>query len=167
MNATFVPASPVSGAAASPRARRLGAPLLVAVWALLLVEGVGGLLLFFARLAFGTAPGEALHVVAGLGLVLAWVAYQWRHWLRVRPYRSRHDYLLGLLAASFMALTNLTGLALGALWYRDRVARGLAVAHYPSLLTALHLSGTMLVLTFVGAHVGAVLLRDSRLARRR
>ena len=55
---------------------------------------------------------------------------------------------------------------MGAYWYRDRVARGLAAVHYPSLLSAAHLSGTMLVLTFIGAHAGAVLLRDRRRAFR-
>ncbi len=164
---TIAPSASAARGETVSRARRWRAPLLVAVWALLAVEAVGGLLLFGARLAFGSAPGETLHVVAGFALVLLWIVYQWRHWLRVRPLRARPDYLLGLLAATFMALTNLTGLALGAFWYRDRLVRGLPAAHYPTLLSALHLSATMLVLTFVGAHAGAVLLRERPPSARR
>ncbi|HVP15377.1 MAG TPA: hypothetical protein VMS88_07520 [Terriglobales bacterium] len=149
------------------RSRRLAAPILVALWALLGIEAAGGLVIYCARIAFGTTPGEAFHVAAGLALLPVWIVYQWNHWLRVRPLRPLLDYTVGLLAASSMALTNLTGVALGALWWRDRVARALPAARVPAALSAAHLSGTMLVLTFVGAHVGAVLLRDARARGRR
>src|SRR5438876_9384121 len=36
--------------------------------ALLAIEAAGGILIFFARLAFGSLPGLALHVVAGVAL---------------------------------------------------------------------------------------------------
>jgi hypothetical protein len=145
------------------RARRLAAPLFVALGVLLCVEALGGMVLFFARLTWGSRPGEALHVWCGIGLTLVYALYQWRHWSRVAPFRARFDYLLGLLAALSMALVNATGLWLGAVWFLGRSgAAGGSVLLSAPLLTALHDVGSMLVLTFVGAHVGAVLMRDRR-----
>lgn len=144
----------------SQRARRLRAPLLLAVWALLAVEAVGGLAIFFARLVWGTTPGETLHVVAGLVLTLAFVLYQWRHWLRVSPLRWRQDHVLGLIASATMALTLISGLWLGVAWWRERSRSAEAAVRYPAPAVALHDIGSMLVLAFVGAHLGAVLMRD-------
>lgn len=149
---------------AALRARRLKAPLLLALWILLAFEALGGIVIFVARLAIGSTPGEALHVGAGLVLTGLYAVYQWRHWLRVGLQRGLH-FVIGLFAAAFMALTNLTGLALGASWWRDRVVTGAAAAAYPPALSAVHNIGSMLVLTFVGAHVAAVLMRDRRPGR--
>lgn len=146
---------------AGTRDQRLRAPLLLTLWVLLAFEAGGGLVIFFARLASGRTPGEALHVVAGVALTGVYAAYQWAHWRRVRPLRARLDHVLGVLGATFMAATNLTGLALGAVWWNHR---GGAVP-YPTALTAVHNIGSMLVLTFVAAHVGAVLMR-ARVPRR-
>ena len=151
-------------ALAELRARRLRAPLLLALWTLLAFEAGGGIVIFVARLATGATPGEALHVVTGVALTALYAVYQWRHWLRVGFQRGLH-FTIGLLAASFMALANLTGLALGAVWWRDRVAGNAAAAAYPPALSAVHNIGSMLVLTFVGAHIAAVLMRDRRLGR--
>jgi len=142
------------------RASRLRSPLLLALWALLAVEALGGLVLFFARLVWSRYPGETLHVVAGLGLMLAYGAYQWRHWLRVAPLRVRQDYVLGLVASGTMALTLLSGLWLGLDWWRARSQTAPVAARYDSLPVAFHNIGGMLVLAFVGAHLGAVLMRD-------
>lgn len=148
------------------RARRLRAPLLAALWTLLAVEGVGGLVIFAARLAAGATPGETLHVVAGLLLTFVFIAYQWQHWMRVKPYRAQLHYILGVLSTAFMALTLLTGLALSAYWWRDRVAsHAHGPAAYPPVLSGIHNIGSMLVLTFVGAHLAAVLMRDRTLLR--
>jgi len=151
-------------AVALVRARRLRAPLLVSLWALLGFEAAGGLVIFVARLAAGSTPGEALHVAAGLALTIVYAVYQWRHWRRVGFQRGLH-FVIGLFAASFMALVNLTGLALGVVWWRDRVVGNAAAAAYPVALSAVHNIGSMLVLTFVGAHLTAVLMRDRRLGR--
>ncbi len=149
------------------RAERLRSPLLRALGLLLAVEAVGGLTIFYARLALGTTPGEALHVVAGVALTVVYAVYQWQHWSRVEPFRARLDYAIGLLAALSMAATNLTGLALGLDWWRVRVVHHDASAvSYPPPLSAAHNIGSMLVLTFVGAHLGAVLMRDRELRRR-
>lgn len=143
------------------RERRLRSPLLRLLWVLLAFEAGGGLLIFVARLFSGTTPGEALHVGAGIALTAVYALYQWRHWRRVRPFRSQLHHALGLIAALFMALTNLSGLWLAASWWRDRVAAPtLAAVEYPPLLCAFHNVASMVVLTFVGAHVGAVLFRD-------
>ena len=139
------------------RALRLRAPLLVALWALLAFEAAGGLVLFVARLVWGASPGEAAHVLLGVALTVVYAAYQWGHWRRVRPFRSQVHHALGLIAASFMALTQLTGFALAVTWWRDR---GTALVHYPVWLSAVHNVASMVVLTFVAAHVGAVLFRD-------
>ena len=146
------------------RARRLRAPLLLTLWTLLAFEAGGGIVIFVARLATGTTPGEALHVIAGVALSAVYAVYQWRHWLRVGLQRGLH-FTIGLFAASFMALANLTGLALGAAWWRDRVAANGPMAAYPPALSAVHNIGSMLVLTFVGAHIAAVLMRDRRVGR--
>ncbi|HEY3215297.1 MAG TPA: hypothetical protein VGK93_02265 [Candidatus Eisenbacteria bacterium] len=126
-------------------------------------------MIFWSRLAFGTTPGETLHVVAGLLLTVVYAVYQWRHWSRVRPFRSQLDYAMGVLAAAFMALTNLTGLILGSLWWSYRFGPHLRfgpaandAVRYPPLLSAAHNIGSMVVLAFVGAHLGAVLMRDRR-----
>ena len=140
----------------SQRAARLRSPLLLLLWALLAIETLGGLAIFFARLVWGAAPGETVHVVAGLALTLAFVVYQWRHWLRVSPLRARQDHVLGLIASITMALTLLSGLWLGWAWWR---ARGAGPARYPAPAVALHDIGGMLVVAFVGAHLGAVLMR--------
>lgn len=153
-----VPRAP--GAAALERARRLRAPLLLALWALLAFEGMGGLVIFFARVAYGSLPGESIHVFAGVALTLAYAVYQWSHWTRVRPFRSQIHYALGLIAACSMALTNLTGLALGWMWWLRRP--GGTQPGYPPLLSALHDIGCMLTLTFILSHLGAVLARDRR-----
>jgi hypothetical protein len=144
-----------------PRARRLLAPLLLALWMLLALEALGGLVIFVARLLWGATPGEALHVVLGLLLTVVYSVYQWRHWQRVRPLRRQVHYGLGVIAASFMALTNLTGLWLAAFWWQDRIiAASAAAVRYPVLLSAVHNVASMVVLTFVAAHVGAVLFRN-------
>lgn len=148
-------------AVAEVRARRLRAPLLLSLWALLGFEAAGGTVIFVARLAAGNTPGEALHVGAGLALTIVYAVYQWRHWRRVGLQRGLH-FVIGILAASFMALANLTGLALGVVWWRDRVVGNAAAAGYPPALSAVHNIGSMLVLTFVGAHITAVLMRDRR-----
>ena len=152
---------PVARSPEDARARRLRAPLLLALWALLAFEAVGGLVIFVARLVWGTTPGEALHVVAGVLLTAIYGLYQWRHWQRVRPLRPQLHYGLGLIAAAFMALANLTGLWLAAFWWQDRIAtQNAAAVRYPPLLSAVHNVASMVVLTFVAAHVGAVLFRD-------
>jgi len=143
------------------RARRLRAPVLLALWVLLAFEALGGLVIFVARLVWGATPGEALHVVLGLLLTAIYAIYQWRHWQRVRPLRRQIHHGLGVIAASFMALTNLTGLWLAAFWWQDRIAAASAAAvRYPVLLSAIHNVASMVVLTFVAAHVGAVLFRN-------
>jgi hypothetical protein len=141
-----------------PRAKRLRAPMLVTLWVLLGFEAVGGLVLFCARLVAGTNPGVTLHVLAGIALTLVYAAYQWSHWFRVAPFRARLDYALGLIAALSLVITQATGLVLGWIWWR---ASG-ATPAYPALLSAFHNIMSMLVLTFVGAHLAAVLVRDRR-----
>jgi hypothetical protein len=149
------PAAPLTG-----RSRRLRAPLLVALWALLAFEAAGGLVIFFARLAAGTLPGESVHVYAGIALTFAYAAYQWGHWNRVAPFRARLDYALGLIAAIALALTQLTGFALAWPWWLAR--GGAAPASYAALLSGAHNVMSMFVLTFDGAHLGAVLQREAR-----
>jgi len=151
----------------SPRAPRLRAPLLVTLWALLAIEGAGGILIFFVRLAAGRTPGEALHVAAGAVLTLVYATYQWQHGSRVWPWRSRMDYALGLIAALSMAGALGTGLWLAWPWWQTRIVAGSpeAVA-YPPPVSAAHNIMSMLVLTFVGAHLAAVLLRDAAARRR-
>ena len=143
------------------RAARLRAPLLVALWVLLAFEAAGGLVIFFSRLAAGSTPGEALHVMAGLALTLVYAAYQWAHWARVAPWRPRLDHALGLIAALALALTQLSGLWLGAVWWNSRLG-GTGIAPYPAWLSGAHNVMSMFVLTFVLAHLGAVLQRDAR-----
>jgi hypothetical protein len=149
------------------RGRRLRSPLLVSLWVLLAFEGAGGLVIFFMRLATGTTPGETLHVVAGALLAPVYALYQWRHWTRVRPWRSRLDHALGLISAASMAGALGTGLALALPWWESRVTQGSgAPVPYPPLLSAAHNIMSMLVLTFVAAHLTAVLLRDAGTKRK-
>ena len=116
-------------------------------------------MLFVARLIAGTAPGESLHVIVGLVLLLVYALYQWRHWSRVSPFRARLDYTIGVLAALSMVMALVTGLALGVAWWQS--GRGAKHApRYAPWLSAAHNIGSMLVLTFAGAHLGAVLMRD-------
>jgi hypothetical protein len=106
-------------------------------------------------------PGETVHVVAGAGLTLVYAIYQWQHWGRVSPWRGRLDYALGLIGAIAMGLTLLTGYVLAWPWWRSRImARGHEPIAYSSLVSGAHNIMSMLVLTFVLAHVSAVLLRD-------
>jgi len=145
----------------APRSRRLRAPLLVLLWWLLAIEAVGGLLIFFMRLAAGTMPGETVHVIVGAGLTLVYAIYQWQHWGRVAPWRGRLDYAMGLIAAIAMGITLLTGYALAWPWWSMRIVhRAAGTVTYPSLVSAAHNIMSMLVLTFVLAHLAAVLLRD-------
>lgn len=149
--------------AAPARARRLRSPLLLALWALLAFEAAGGLVIFVARLAAGRTPGETLHVVLGCVLLVVYAVYQWTHWRRVAPFRSRLDYGLGLLAAASMVFVNVTGVLLAASWWRDRIASPVTgEVEYPALLSAMHNIASMLILTFAAAHLGAVLFRDAR-----
>lgn len=153
----FGPASP-----GPARARRLRSPLLVSLWALLVFEGVGGLLIFFMRLAAGETPGETLHVAAGALLAPVYAVYQWRHWTRVRPWRSRLDHALGLIATLSMAGALGTGFWLAIPWWQVRVSGGSgAPVPYPTLASAAHNIMSVLVLTFVAAHAATVLLRDA------
>ena len=154
---------PVAAARPAPRAARLRAPLLLALAALLAFEAAGGLVIFAARLATGSTPGESLHVVLGAALAGVYAAYQWSHWTRVRPFRPRLDYSIGLLAGIAMTLTLASGLALAAPWWTARVvARSAGPVAYAPALSALHNIGSMLTLTFAGAHLAAVLMRDAR-----
>ena len=149
------------GADRSLRGTRLRAPLLLTLWVTLAFEAIGGLVIFCARLVAGATPGEGLHVVTGAILALIYGVYQWRHWIRVRPWRARLDSILGLIAAVFMALTLLSGLALGIPWWRQRIGgHSTEAVPYPPALAAFHNIASMVVLTFVGAHLGAVLMRD-------
>ena len=148
------------------RGRRLCAPLLLALGLLLAFEAPGGLVIFVARLVAGSTPGETLHVAAGIALTALYAAYQCGHWARVRPFRPQLHYALGLIAALAMALTNLTGLWLAADWWQARIAVPTGVAvRYPPLLSGIHNVLSMVVLTFAGAHLGAVLFRDRSLER--
>ncbi len=147
----------------SPRSARLRAPLLLTLAALLTFEALGGLTIFVARLAAGTVPGEGLHVLGGALLAGLYAVYQWQHWQRVRPLRGRLDYVLGVIASVAMALALGSGLALALPWWQTRVAaRSAGRVPYPPQLSALHTIGSMVVLTFVLAHLGAVLMRDRR-----
>ena len=125
---------------------------------LLAIESLGGLVILFARVAYGASPGVILHVIAGLALTLAYAAYQLSHWTRVAPWRPRLDYLLGLIAALSMIVTNATGLWLAAIWWR--AIQGGGAPAFPVALSAAHTLGTLLVLTFAGAHLAAVLQRE-------
>jgi hypothetical protein len=144
------------------RAERLRAPLLLVLWILLGFEAASGLVLFAAFLIAGRRPGEAIHVVAGVPLTAIYACYQWGHWRRVAPFRGRPDHVLGLVAALVTSLTVISGLWLGAEWWVARIASSHpgAIA-YPPLLSAVHNIGSMLVIAFVGAHLGAVLWRES------
>lgn len=145
----------------APRSRRLRASLLVLLWWLLGIEALGGLILFFMRLAAGIMPGETLHVVAGAALTLVYALYQIQHWGRVSPWRGRLDYALGLIGAVAMGLTLATGYVLAWPWWLARVVeRADGAIAYSSLVSAAHNIMSMLVLTFVLAHLAAVLLRD-------
>lgn len=149
------------------RAERLRAPLLLGLAVLLALEAVGGIVIFFARLAWGGTPGETLHVLAGAALAGVYAVYQWRHWGRVAPLRARLDHALGLLASGAMATTLLTGFVLAVPWWRARVeAASAAPVIYPPALSAVHNIGSMLLLTFVLTHVAAVLMRDRRVSSR-
>ena len=148
-----------------PRARRLRAPLLLALAVLLAVEALGGLVILFARLAFGATPGLVLHVLAGLALTIVYSVYQIAHWRRVAPWRARPDYVLGLIAALSMSVTNATGLLLAWVWWQ--AVRAGVSASYPVTVAAVHTLGTMLVLTFAAAHLAAVLQRDRDTVRSR
>ncbi len=151
----------------SPRQRRLRAPLLVLLWGLLGLEAVGGLWIFFMRLASGQAPGEALHVGAGAALTLVYVAYQWPHWTRVAPWRNRLHYALGLIAALSMLAALATGYALAWPWWQVRMtAHDAGAVPYPTAMRAAHNIMSMLVLTFAGAHFAAVRPRDPAASRR-
>jgi len=139
------------------RAARLRAPLLIVLGVMLGFEALGGLVLFCARLVAGTSPGVTPHIAIGFALTFVYAIYQWRHWRRVMPFRARLDYALGLIAALGLAITQATGLVLGWVWWRSAAG---TVPAYPPLLSAFHNIMSMLVLTFVGAHLGAVLVRD-------
>lgn len=153
-----VPAlTPAAASAAPERAARLRSPLLLALAALLAFEALGGLVIFTARLTAGTAPGETVHVIGGVLLTVVYTVYQWRHWRRVRPFRRRLDHGLGLIAALTMAFVNLTGLWLGIPWWQGRDVP--LELRYPAALSAVHNVAAMLVVSFVPAHLGAVLLR--------
>ncbi len=159
-------APPVARSPEAARAHRLRAPLLLALWALLAFEAVGGLVIFVARLVWGRTPGEALHVVAGVVLTALYAVYQWGHWRRVRPLRAQLHHGLGVVAAASVALTNLSGLWLAGAWWQDRIAAPIAGAvRYPHLLSAVHNVASMLVIAFVAAHVGAAVLRPRDRAR--
>ena len=133
------------------------------LWVLLGFEAVGGLVIFFMRLAAGETPGELLHICVGAVLLLLYVAYQWTHWSRVNPWRNRLDYVLGLIGATSMSATLLTGYALAWRWWPLRItAHSHAVVDYPTIVSAAHNIMSMLVLTFVGAHLAVVLRRGLR-----
>ena len=146
-----------------PRVRRLRSPLLLAFAALLAFDAGGGLVLFYARLAYGRLPGERSHVLVGIPLALFYAAYLWQHWRRVSPIRARLDYALGLIAAFSLAASLTLGGWLGWLWWRSRGSG--APPHYPEIVSAAHNITSMLVLTFVLAHLLAVLARDREPAR--
>lgn len=139
------------------------APLLVLLWWLLAFEALGGLVIFFMRLATGTTPGELLHIAVGALFTLVYVAYQIPHFARVAPWRNRMDYALGLIAALSMLATLGTGIALTLQWWPVRVVASSpdAIAYTPAV-SAAHNIMSMLVLAFVGAHLAAVLMRDAR-----
>ena len=141
--------------------QRIVAPLVSLVWVLLLFEALGGLWIFCIRLAYdGRTPGLALHWWAGWALTVFYAIYQWQHWYRVAPFRARLDYVMGLIAALSLALTQITGIVLGLPWWNAHQP-----AQYPftPLWSGAHNVLSMLTLTFVGAHLGAVLFRDSQM----
>gem|GEM_PF-2647694 len=145
----------------SGRRERLRSPLLLALAALLTVESIGGMVLFTARLISGRATGETIHILAGTALAGIYAVYQVRHWARVRSLRWRLDHGLGWIAAVVMVLTLGSGLILALDWWDVKVGASKAVeVIYPPSWSAVHNVGSLLVLTFLGAHVCAVLFRD-------
>ncbi|MEO5988610.1 MAG: hypothetical protein ABIU54_12140 [Candidatus Eisenbacteria bacterium] len=145
----------------SSRASRLASPLLITLWVLFGIEAVTGLIIFFARLALGSAPTVSLHWFAGFAFTLVYAVYQVKHWNRVQPVRARLDHILGLLATTSLIVTQVSGYGVGAEWFVR--ARPPGYVSFPATLAATHNVMSMLSLTFVGAHLGAVLLRDARM----
>ena len=149
----------------SPRTRRLTAPLVLALGALLLVETIGGLWIFVARvLEPGHLPGLSLHWWAGWALSAVYVVYLVRHVARVAPLRPRLDYALGMLAAATLTLVQVTGSVVGWSWWRQGQPRDHVFTPW---LSGAHDMLSMMTLSFVAAHLGAVLLRDARVRARR
>ena len=136
-------------------------PVLVVLAALFAIEAVTGLILFAARLISGRAPGESIHIAAGAAVVGVYAVYQARHWARVRSLRWRLDHGLGLLAAVFMVLTLASGAVLALSWWDTQAEPDTAAkVAYSPLWSALHNVASLLILTFLGAHLCAVLFRD-------
>lgn len=144
----------------STRAERLRSPLLLMLWALFAIEAVTGLIVFFARLAVGSAPTVSLHWFAGFAFTLVYVIYQIQHWTRVQPLRARLDHVLGVVATTSLIITQVSGYWVGWEWFMR--GRPLGYTAFPAALSATHNVMSMLAMTFVGAHFGAVLLRESR-----
>lgn len=144
----------------SSRATRLRSPLLIWLWVLFGIEAVTGLIIFFARLALGAAPTLSLHWFAGFAFTLVYIVYQVQHWNRVQPVRPRLDHVLGVVASTSLMIAQVSGYWVGAEWFLRGRPPGYTT--FPATLSALHNVMSMLSLTFVGAHIGAVLLRDSR-----
>jgi hypothetical protein len=119
------------------------------------------MILFAARLIAGRAPGETIHIFGGAALAGIYVVYQARHWRRVNALRWRLDHTLGLIAAVFMVVTLGSGLILALSWWDARkVASDTSEVIYSASWSAVHNVASLLVLTFLGAHVCAVLFRD-------
>ena len=142
------------------RAERLRSPLLIALWTLFAIEALTGIIVFFARLAVGRAPTVSLHWYAGFAFTLVYAIYQIQHWNRVQPLRARLDHVLGVVATSSLIATQVSGYWVGWEWFTR--GRPMGYTAFPSALSATHNVMSMLAMTFVGAHLGAVLLRESR-----
>jgi len=120
-------------------------PLAQGVAALLAFETLTGLANYLLPFSVPNQIMVLLHTIAGLLLIVPFVAYQWRHWRTYRAMRASHVVVSGYAAMAATAILIVSGVVLTA-----QAAVGIRISQVWSVT---HLLATVLFLAAVLPHI--------------
>lgn len=126
-------------------------PLAQGVAALLAFETLTGLANYLLPFSVPNQIMVLLHTIAGLLLIVPFVAYQWRHWRIYRSMRASHVVVSGYAAMAATAILIVSGVVLTA-----QAAVGTRISQVWSVT---HLLATVLFLAAVLPHLVTLLRR--------
>lgn len=147
-----------SGAGRVDRVAAWRSPLAVAVGGVLLFETLTGLSIYLLPFSIPNQVMVAVHTVLGVLFILPFAWYQLMHWRTYRHYALSHTTLTGYAGLIATAVCLVSGVVLTAqALFGRRIDYAWDMAHIVS---------TIVVLALVVPHIGWLVWRDARAARR-
>jgi len=130
------------------------APLSISVGALLLFETVTGLLIWLLPHSMSTQFMLLSHTVLGLVMIVPYVWYQVRHWLKVRHQKFSHHKVTGYASLVALLTCIVTGVILTVqAAFETRISYA---------MDAIHIGSTIALVVLLGVHLITILAQDNR-----